>query len=137
MSTTALDSSTDPGLRAAEQAHHRQMRRLAWRRRLLPLAGIATFLGLWAFIVWFFEVPRFVAPSPQLVAATLIEKHEMLLRNLLPTAMQAIAGFILGNLAAIVIATVFVHRKAAEEAFFPVVVLINTIPVVAKAPILV
>ncbi|MCZ8148286.1 MAG: ABC transporter permease [Roseomonas sp.] len=137
MSTTALDSSADPGVRAAEEAHHRAMRRLAWRRRLLPAAGIATFLGLWAFIVWFFEVPRFVAPSPQLVAATLVEKHDMLLRNLLPTAMQAIAGFILGNLAAIVIATVFVHRKTAEEAFFPVVVLINTIPVVAKAPILV
>jgi NitT/TauT family transport system permease protein len=137
MSTTALELPADPGLRAAEEAHHRRIRRLAWRRRLLPLAGIATFLGLWAFIVWFFEVPRFVAPSPQLVAATLIEKHEMLLRNLLPTAMQAIAGFILGNLAAIVIATVFVHRKTAEEAFFPVVVLINTIPVVAKAPILV
>ena len=137
MSTTAVETEADPGLRAAEDAHHRMMRRLAWRRRLLPVAGIGTFLGLWAFIVWFFEVPRFVAPSPQLVAATLVEKHEMLLRNLLPTAMQAIAGFILGNLAAIVIATVFVHRKTAEEAFFPVVVLINTIPVVAKAPILV
>jgi NitT/TauT family transport system permease protein len=32
---------------------------------------------------------------------------------------------------------VFVHNKTAEEAFFPVVVLVNTIPVVAKAPILV
>jgi NitT/TauT family transport system permease protein len=137
MSTTAIETPADPGLQAAEAAHHRKMHRLAWRRRLLPVAGIATFLGLWAFIVWFFEVPRFVAPSPQLVAATLVEKQDILLRNLMPTAMQAIAGFILGNLAAIVIATVFVHRKTAEEAFFPVVVLINTIPVVAKAPILV
>jgi NitT/TauT family transport system permease protein len=32
---------------------------------------------------------------------------------------------------------VFVHKKSMEEAFFPIVVLINTIPVVAKAPILV
>jgi NitT/TauT family transport system permease protein len=57
--------------------------------------------------------------------------------NLWPTAVQAILGFLLGNFAAIVIATVFVHKKTAEEAFFPIVVLINTIPVVAKAPILV
>ena len=35
------------------------------------------------------------------------------------------------------IATVFVHKKTMEEAFFPIVVMINTIPVVAKAPILV
>jgi NitT/TauT family transport system permease protein len=56
---------------------------------------------------------------------------------LLPTAIEAVSGFLLGNLAAIVIATVFVHRKSVEQAFFPVVVLVNTIPVVAKAPILV
>ena len=31
----------------------------------------------------------------------------------------------------------FVHKKTMEEAFFPVVVVVNTIPVVAKAPILV
>ena len=43
----------------------------------------------------------------------------------------------LGNITAIVLATLFVHSKSMEEAFFPVVVLINTIPVVAKAPILV
>lgn len=137
MSTTTADLPADPGLRAAEEAHHRKMRRLAWRRRLLPVAGIGAFLGLWAFIVWAFEVPRFVAPSPLLVAETLVAKWDVLMRNLLPTATQAIAGFLLGNLAAIVTATVFVHRKTVEEAFFPVVVLINTIPVVAKAPILV
>jgi NitT/TauT family transport system permease protein len=31
----------------------------------------------------------------------------------------------------------FVHSKAVQEAFFPIAVMINTIPVVAKAPILV
>ena len=31
----------------------------------------------------------------------------------------------------------FVHQKTLEEAFFPMIVLINTIPVLAKAPILV
>jgi NitT/TauT family transport system permease protein len=72
-----------------------------------------------------------------MVVSTLVEKWPVLLQNLVPTAIEALAGFAIGNLAAIVIATVFVHRKTVEEAFFPVVVLINTIPVVAKAPILV
>ena len=35
----------------------------------------------------------------------------MLMANLLPTAIEAISGFLLGNLAAILIATVFVHKK--------------------------
>jgi NitT/TauT family transport system permease protein len=136
MSSTTVDT-VDPGQRAAEEAYHRKMRRLAWRRRILPVTGIVGFIGLWAFIVWFWEVPRFVAPSPAMVVATLGEKWPVLLQNLVPTAIEALSGFALGNIAAIVIATVFVHRKTVEEAFFPVVVLINTIPVVAKAPILV
>jgi NitT/TauT family transport system permease protein len=127
----------DPGLAEAEAAHQQARRRIAWRRRILPVAGIASTLLLWAALVWVLEVPPFVAPSPVAVARTLVAKWDILLSNLVPTAIQAIAGFCLGNLAAIVIATVFVHRKTAEEAFFPVVVLINTIPVVAKAPILV
>jgi len=137
MSITTADIQADPGVRAAEEAHHRRMRRLAWRRRLLPVAGIGAALLAWAAVVYVFEVPRFVAPSPQMVAETLVGKWDVLLSNLVPTAIQAIAGFALGNLAAIAIATVFVHRKTVEEAFFPVVVIVNTIPVVAKAPILV
>ena len=57
--------------------------------------------------------------------------------KLVPTAIEALSGFLLGNIVAIVIATAFVHKKTLEETFFPTVVLINTIPVVAKAPILV
>ena len=121
----------------AEAAHHSARQRMVWRRRLLPAAGIAATLGLWAFLIVVLEVPSFIAPSPIAVANTLVAKWNILFTNLVPTAIQAIVGFLIGNAAAIVIATVFVHRKTTEEAFFPVVVLINTIPVVAKAPILV
>ncbi len=43
-----------------------------WRRRLLPLGGIVAMLLVWAALVYVFEVPRFIAPSPQLVAQTLV-----------------------------------------------------------------
>ena len=57
--------------------------------------------------------------------------------NLLPTAIEAAGGFLLGNFAAILLATAFVHSKAIQDTFFPIAVMFNTIPVVAKAPILV
>jgi NitT/TauT family transport system permease protein len=82
-------------------------------------------------------VQPFIAPSPWAVASVLVAKADILFANLLPTATEALLGFLLGNLIAIVIATAFVYNKAVEEAFFPVAVMINTIPVVAKAPILV
>ena len=83
-------------------------------------------------------MPPFIAPSPLLVVDDArTPSSTCCWLNLLPTAIEAISGFLLGNLAAILIATVFVHKKTMEEAFFPVVVMVNTIPVVAKAPILV
>ncbi|MBL8589072.1 MAG: ABC transporter permease [Methylobacteriaceae bacterium] len=124
-------------LRAEEEAFLASQRRDRLRRRILPAIGVASFILLWAALVTVFKVPPYVAPSPQAVVATLVARFDVLMANLLPTAIEAISGFLLGNLAAIVIATVFVHRKSLEQAFFPVVVLINTIPVVAKAPILV
>lgn len=120
--------------RAAWRAGQARMR---WKRRVLPLMGAASLLFVWWALVAFFEVKPFIAPSPFVVAVTLWAKADMLLANLRPTAIEAVCGFALGNAAAVAMATLFVHRKALEMAFFPIVVLINSIPVVAKAPILV
>lgn len=125
------------GIDAAEEAFRAAQRRRRMRRRAMPALGVASVIVLWAALVYGLKVPPFVAPSPVAVAQTLVADFGMLMANLWPTALEAILGFLLGNMAAITIATVFVHKKTVEEAFFPVVVLINTIPVVAKAPILV
>jgi len=135
--TLAAAIPHDATVSDAEESFRRAQRRRQWRRRILPFVGVAIFLGIWAALVYLFKVPPFVAPTPLLVAQTLIGKGDVLLANLVPTAIEALSGFLLGNLVAIIIATAFVHKKTLEETFFPTVVLINTIPVVAKAPILV
>jgi NitT/TauT family transport system permease protein len=128
------ESPVDDDLDAAwRETQHR----LRLRRRILPLAGAAGLLAIWWTLIAVFHVRPFIAPSPDVVAITLWQKFPMLMANLLPTAIEAVCGFTLGNLTAIIIATVFVHRKTMEEAFFPIAVLINSIPVVAKAPILI
>ena len=132
-----IPASREAGIKAAEAAFRAQQKSARLRRRVLPVIGIAALLGVWAALVYVLKVPTFVAPSPQLVAITLVAKLDILLNNLVPTAIEAVSGFVLGNLTAIVIAAAFVHKKSLEQAFFPVVVLINSIPVVAKAPILV
>jgi NitT/TauT family transport system permease protein len=129
--TPAADADADRAAWLAAQSWAR------WRRRLLPLIGAATLLFVWWALVYLLDVKPFVAPAPQVVAATLVQKWSILFANLIPTMIEAISGFLIGNLAAIATATLFVHRKWIELAFFPIVVLINSIPVVAKAPILV
>jgi NitT/TauT family transport system permease protein len=122
-----------------EQARQwlRAQRQEQWRRRTLPTLGILGLLGIWWVLVHGLSVKPFIAPSPELVLSTVIEKWPMLWSNLVPTMLEAFGGFLLGNLFAILVATLFVHKKWVQEAFYPIAVMINTIPVVAKAPILV
>jgi NitT/TauT family transport system permease protein len=121
----------------AQAAYVARKRRLMWRRRLLPLAALLALLVAWEVGVRVFEVKPFIAPAPSAIFTVLVGKFPMLMTNLMPTAIEAISGFIIGNLAAIMIATAFAYKDTLEEAFFPIAVMVNTIPVVAKAPILV
>lgn len=128
---------TLPGVAEAEAAFRADQARDRLRRKLLPAAGILGFLAVWALLVYVLKVPPFIAPSPFAVAERLVSDFPKLITNLGPTAIEAISGFLIGNIFAILLATAFVHKKSLEQAFFPVVVIFNTIPVVAKAPILV
>ena len=103
----------------------------------MPALGIIGLLLLWWAVVVIFQVKPFIAPSPWAVLQTLYVKRDVLLSNLIPTAGEALGGFLMGNLIAIAVATLFVHNRRLQEIFFPVVVMFNSIPVVAKAPILV
>jgi NitT/TauT family transport system permease protein len=141
MSAPTLSSSNPREVFASEDAAQAQFaaaaRWSAWRRRLLPLGAAILLLVLWELGVVFFHIRPFIAPAPTAVAATLYDKFGLLIANLAPTATEAIAGFLIGNSAAIMLATIFVHQRTAEEAFFPIAVMVHTIPVMAYAPILV
>ncbi len=138
MNTTTLQAP----LAAPEQdegalAHRAMLQRKLWRARILPALGVFILLfGWWAIVVGF-QVKPFIAPSPFLVLDTLYAKRAVLLDNLIPTALEAAGGFLIGNLVAILIATVFVHNKTLNDIFFPVALMLNAIPIVAKAPVLV
>ena len=135
-SPVSVDVST--GADDAETlAYKAARRRQRWRQRILPAMGIAILLFTWWAIVTGFSVKTFIAPSPLLVLQTLYEKRAVLLSNLIPTALEAAGGFFLGNFVAIIIATIFVHNKTLNDIFFPVALMLNSIPVVAKAPVLV
>jgi len=141
MTTRSIETEAPGVLARSDDAEHlawvaARTRRL-WRRRALPTLGIVGLLLLWWAVVVWFDVKPFVAPSPVVVLQTLYAKRDILLANLLPTAIEAAGGFFLGNLAAILVATVFVHSKTLQDIFFPVVLMFNAIPIVAKAPILV
>jgi NitT/TauT family transport system permease protein len=138
MNTTTLDVAAVPAAPDADlEAHRAHLRRQLWRTRAMPALGVFVLLFLWWAIVEGLQVKPFIAPSPFLVLETLYAKRAVLLDNMIPTAMEAAGGFLLGNLVAILLATVFVHNKTLNDIFFPVALMLNAIPIVAKAPVLV
>ena len=108
-----------------------------WRRRAPAIAAATGMLVLWQAIVTGFGVPTWIAPSPIQVLQVFVERGDILWINFLPTLMEAASGFLVGNTVAAVLAVWFVHSQLAERAFYPIAVFINTIPIIAIAPILV
>jgi NitT/TauT family transport system permease protein len=122
---------------AESERYFSARRRERLRSQILPAIGIVGMVLAWWSIVAGFHVRPFIAPSPALVARTIFSNYRVLFDNLVPTAVEAGGGFLIGNLAAIAVAAVFVHSRTLQQIFFPVAVMFNSMPVVAKAPILV
>ncbi|WP_377296972.1 ABC transporter permease [Rhizobium sp. SGZ-381] len=101
------------------------------------MLAIAGCIALWQLIVWGFSVPTFMAPSPVAVLYAFHDNGATLWNNLLPTLLEAALGFLFGNLVAVLLAIWFVYSPLAEKAFYPVAVIIKSIPIIALAPILV
>jgi NitT/TauT family transport system permease protein len=103
----------------------------------LPVGGALSLLLFWQFVLPAAGVPQFIAPTPLQVAYRFSVDGRLLWDNFLPSLCESVLGFLAGNLAAISLAVVFVYGKPVERAYFPVVLFLNTIPVLALAPIIV
>ena len=128
-----MNGAVKPGASAGRPS----ARARAWRRRAPAIAASLALLGLWQAVVAGFGIPTYIAPTPLQVLQVFIERGDVLWINFWPTMMEAAAGFFLGNSIAALLAVWFVHYKYAERAFYPIAVFINTIPIIAIAPILV
>lgn len=104
---------------------------------LLPAIAIIAVLVLWQAVTVLFKVPVYVFPRLDSTLGSLRDHWGEIWPNLLTTLEEAGAGFAIGNVLAVAGATAFVYWRPVERAFFPVAVLVQTIPIVVWSPILV
>jgi NitT/TauT family transport system permease protein len=104
---------------------------------VFPVAGVALMLLAWHLVIKLFQVEPYVAPSPAEVWTALVENQDLLVANLWPTMIEAVVGFVVGNVFAILLAVIFVHSRTPRQALFPLAVVLKTLPIVAIAPVLV
>lgn len=106
--------------------------------RALPAALLALLvLAAWELLVWFFGVPAFLLPGPSAIAGAFWESRDLLMRHAVPTVGEAVFGFLVAA-ATGTLSGLLINRSALiERSLYPWLVVSQTLPTVAIAPILV
>lgn len=104
-------------------------------RAVAPVVGLALLFGLWELYVRVAGVRPLILPPPSRVVAHVSENPGFYLRNGRVTVAEAAAGFAAAFVAAIVVASAMAHSRFVERATLPVIVLVQSTPVAALAPV--
>lgn len=105
------------------------------RGAALAFAGPLLFVALWELIVQAFGVPVYVLPAPSAIAMRTIADFPSLMDAASMTVMEATAGYAIGTLIAMLLAMAFVLYPVLERIALPALVALNSVPVVAFAPV--
>ena len=111
-------------------------------KRALPAALPAALVAILVLVAWeslvrLFGVPAFLLPGPSAIAGAFWESRDLLLRHAWPTAGEAVLGFLVAVIAG-ALSGLLINRSAlAERSLYPWLVVSQTLPTVAIAPILV
>ena len=105
----------------------------------INFSSILTLIALlltWQVITYFEWIPNFMLPSPVQVGEALIHDFPLLLFHTKITLTEAALGLLFGVVLGVVVAILMDHFPRIREAFYPLLVLTQTVPTVALAPLL-
>jgi NitT/TauT family transport system permease protein len=106
-------------------------------RYVIPLLAVVAVVLLWAALVRAFAIPDYLLPAPQVVAARMAKDWFVLWRNGTYTLLSVLTGFAASIAIGVPIAFAIVLSRGIERVTMPFLVMSQTIPKVAIAPILV
>ena len=103
-------------------------------RWLVSLSGL---VGVWWLIVIVTGAEPFILPAPPRVLAMLVARWDIIFDNAVTTAVEIVAGLVLGTVVGSVCALAVGYFRPARRWLMPVLVVSQAIPVFALAPVLV
>jgi len=105
--------------------------------KLIPIGTILLFIGIWAFICGQGIVPSFMLPSPFDVVRAFVGDFSLLMNHARITLVEAFWGLIGGIIIGFVVSILMDQFNFAYRGFYPLVVITQTVPTIAIAPLLV
>ena len=107
-------------------------------RRALPavLLGLLVLAG-WEGAVRLFDIPSFLLPGPVEITRAFWEARALLLKHSVPTALEAIVGFLCAAVTGVLSGLLINRSSLMERALYPWLVASQAVPIIALAPLLV
>jgi NitT/TauT family transport system permease protein len=111
---------------------------MARARRLGPplLFGLGVLI-LWEAVVRLFQVPAVILPAPSSIAWRLVSSVPTLSADFVQTIRGVLAGYLIGNLAGLVIAVLIDRSPFLQRGLLPLGNLVSALPIIGVAPIMV
>ena len=94
-------------------------------------------LIIWELVVWAYDLPKALLPTPRQCLSAAIENRTALARGIYATGLSAVVGLTSAIAIGSLISVAFSQSRKLRMAFFPYVVLLQTVPIVAIAPLLI
>ncbi|MFV0341713.1 MAG: ABC transporter permease [Anaerocolumna sp.] len=105
--------------------------------KISPVLAIAILLSVWQILSVTGVVPKFMLPSPLDVVKAFFGDFPLLMEHAKTTLLEAFLGLSLGVLLGFFIAVLMDRFEIAYKSIYPVLVITQTVPTVAIAPLLV
>jgi NitT/TauT family transport system permease protein len=102
-----------------------------------PLAALVLLLALWEGLARVLGVPAWLLPPPSAVASAGAREAASLFGAMLTTGRSAVVGFGLSAGVGVLAAVVLSSSRLLERALYPYTLFLQTVPIVAVAPLLV
>jgi NitT/TauT family transport system permease protein len=110
------------------------------KKRWLILNSIGLFaclVGVWSTILALAHIPAYILPGPIAVAQALHDRFPSLLNSLWITAGEAAGGLVASIAVGVAVAMLFAQWRGIRQLVFPYTVLLQTVPIVAIAPLII
>ena len=105
--------------------------------KIAPSIIIAVLLMIWQILSMVNIIPKFMLPSPFEVVKAFVSDFPLLMKHTEVTLVEAFLGLGLGIILGFVVAVIMDRFEYAYKMIYPVLVITQTIPTVAIAPLLV
>lgn len=105
--------------------------------KLPAVAALCLILLVWFVVCESGSIPAYMLPSPMKVMGALVRDFPLILMHARITLQEAFYGLMIGIGLAFVTATLMDHFLVLNQALYPIMIITQTIPTIAIAPLLV